>query len=44
MTGGVRIEERSGKKARKEVDLEMDIYLNHEIRAYPGWESEPQPW
>ena len=32
------------KKARTEVDLELDIFYNPALRAYAGWENVPQPW
>ena len=32
------------KKARIEVDLELDIFYNLALRAYAGWENVPQPW
>ena len=31
------------KKARTEVDLELDIFYNPVLRAYVGWENVPQP-
>ena len=32
------------KKARTEVDLELDVFYNPALRAYVGWENVPQPW
>ena len=32
------------KKARIEVDLELDIFYNPALRGYAGWENVPQPW
>ena len=32
------------KKARTEVDLELDVFYNPTLRAYSGWENVPQPW
>ena len=32
------------KKARTEVDLELDVFYNPALRAYAGWENVPQPW
>ena len=29
------------KKARTEVDLELDIFYNLALRAYTGWENVP---
>ena len=33
-----------GKKKRRVVDLELDVFHNPELFAYPGWEQQPQPW
>ena len=33
-----------GKKACKEADLELEIFHNSTLIAYPGWENKPQPW
>ena len=33
-----------GKKKRKMLDLELEIFQNPELRAYSGWEQQPQPW
>ena len=33
-----------GKKKRRVVDLEFNVFHNPELRAYPGWEQQPQPW
>ena len=32
------------KKARTEVDLELDVYYNLALRAYAAWKNVPQPW
>ena len=32
------------KKARTEVDLELDVFYNPALRAYAGWKNVPQPW
>ena len=32
------------KKARTEVELELDVFYNPTLRAYAGWEIIPQPW
>ena len=32
------------KKARTEVELELDVFYNLALRAYAGWENVPQPW
>ena len=32
------------KKARTEVDLELDVFYNPALRAYAGWDNVPQPW
>ena len=44
MPGGDGTGGSAGKRARKEVDLELEIFHNPTLRAYPGWENEPQPW
>ena len=31
------------KKARTELDLELDVFYNPVLRAYAGWENVPQP-
>ena len=28
-----------GKKKRKMADLELNVFHNPELRAYPGWEQ-----
>ena len=33
-----------GKKKCRVADLELDVFHNSELRAYPGWEQQPQPW
>ena len=33
-----------GKKKRRVVDLELDVFHNPELLAYPGWEPQPPPW
>ena len=33
-----------GKKKRRVADLELDIFHKPELRAYLGWEQQPQPW
>ena len=33
-----------GKKKRRVVDLELDVFHNPELLAYPGWEQQPPPW
>ena len=32
------------KKARTEVDLELDVFYNPTLRPYAGWENVLQPW
>ena len=32
-----------GKKKRRVADLEIDVFHNLELRAYPEWEQQPQP-
>ena len=32
------------KKARMEVDFELDVFYNPTLRAYAGWKNVPQPW
>ena len=32
-----------GKKKRRVVDMELDIFHNPELLAYPGWEQQPPP-
>ena len=34
----------SRKKARMEVELELDVFYNPALRAYVGWENVSQPW
>ena len=33
-----------GKKKHRVADLELNIFYNPELLAYPGWEQQPQPW
>ena len=33
-----------GKKKRRVVDLELDVFHNPELLAYPGWKQQPPPW
>ena len=33
-----------GKKKRRVADLELDVFHNPELRTYPRWEQQPQPW
>ena len=33
-----------GKKKRRVADLELDVFHNLDLLAYPGWEHQPQPW
>ena len=33
-----------GKKKCRVADLELDVFHNRELCAYPGWEQQPQPW
>ena len=33
-----------GKKKRRVVDLELDVFHNPKLCAYPEWEQQPQPW
>ena len=33
-----------GKKKCRMVELELEIFHNPELRAYPGWKQQPQPW
>ena len=32
-----------GKKKRRVADLELDVFHNPKLLAYPGWEQQPQP-
>ena len=35
----------SGKKARRcPTSLELEIFHDPNLRAYNGWENEPEPW
>ena len=36
--------ETGGKKKCKVADLELEIFHNPYLRAYTGWEQQPQPW
>ena len=31
------------KKARMEVELELDVFYNPALRAYAGWKNVPYP-
>ena len=33
-----------GKKKHRVVELQLEIFHNPKLRAYPGWEQQPQPW
>ena len=33
-----------GKKKRRVVDMELDVFHNPELLEYPGWEQQPPPW
>ena len=33
-----------GKKKRRVVDLELDVFHNPELHAYSGWEHQPHRW
>ena len=34
----------SVKKPRRAANLELEIFQNPNLLAYPGWENEPEPW
>jgi hypothetical protein len=39
------VEGSSAKKTkRKPVDLELEVYANHDLLAKPGWETVREPW
>ena len=31
------------KKKRRVVDMELDVFHNPELLAYPGWQQQPPP-
>ena len=34
----------TSKKGKKAADLELDVYKDHNLLAYGGWEDLPEPW
>ena len=42
--GGSQSASGSGKRARKELDLQLDVFHNRAILAANGWEEVPEPW